>query len=126
MRIPTGPGATPAAIAANEGDDVLGNNEDDAEIDVLCSALGIEKSFTGNTGGTDPDLNVPLAEIGDVLDYTLEYTGAGPITNAVITDVLPAGLEYVAGSAEGDANFTFVDYNAATRTLTWTAATAGW
>jgi Domain of unknown function DUF11 len=41
----------------------------------------------------------------------------------VITDVLPQGLAYVADSAEGDANFTFVSYNAATRTLTWTAAT---
>jgi hypothetical protein len=40
----------------------------------------------------------------------------------VITDVLPQGLEYVAGSAAGDANFTFDSYNAATRTLKWVAA----
>ena len=111
-----------SATASNEGDDVLDNNEDGASIDVLCSALGIDKSFTGNTNGTDPDLGVPSAKIGDTLHYTLHYTGAGPIADAVITDVLPQGLEYVVGSAAGDANFTFDSYDPATRTLTWVAA----
>jgi uncharacterized repeat protein (TIGR01451 family) len=112
-----------AADAVNESEDDLENNADDASIVVECpSALTIAKSFTGNTGGTDPILNVPLAEIGDTLSYTLAYTGIGPITNAVITDVLPVGLDYVEGSAAGDANFTFIDYDDATRTLTWTAA----
>jgi uncharacterized repeat protein (TIGR01451 family) len=111
------------ASSSNEGGTVLGNNTDGASIDVLCSGLLIDKSFTGNTAGTDPDLGVPAANIGDTLHYTLAYAGAGPLTNAVITDVIPAGLEYVAGSAAGDANFTFISYTAATRTLRWTAAT---
>ena len=117
---------TASAAAANEGEDVLENNTDDAAIVVECptpSTLTIAKSFTGNTGGQDPILDVPLAKIGDTLTYTLDYTGSGPITNAIITDVLPVGLDYVVGSAEGDANFTFVDYDPTTRTLTWTAAT---
>ena len=113
---------TASASSTNEGDDVLGNNSDGASIDVLCSGLLIQKSFTGNTGGTDPDLGVPAAKIGDTLHYTLGYAGTGPLTNAVITDVLPKGLEYVVGSAAGDANFTFDSYNSATRTLTWLAA----
>jgi len=111
-----------SASADNEGDNVLGNNSDDANITVLCSALSIDKSFTGNSNGTDPDLNVPSAKIGDTLHYTLHYTGAGPIADAVITDVLPQGLEYVVGSALGDANFTFDSYDPATRTLKWVAA----
>jgi uncharacterized repeat protein (TIGR01451 family) len=111
-----------SASADNEGSDVLGNNEDGATITVLCSALGIDKSFTGNTNGTDPDLGVPSANIGDTLHYTLHYTGAGPIADATITDVLPQGLAYVNLSAAGDANFTFDSYNPATRTLTWVAA----
>ena len=111
-----------SASSSNEGDDVLGNNSDDASITVLCSALSIEKSFTGNTNGTDPDLGVPSAKIGDTLLYTLHYTSAGPIEDATITDVLPVGLEYVTGTATGDANFTFDSYNSATRTLTWKAA----
>jgi uncharacterized repeat protein (TIGR01451 family) len=117
---------TASVGASNEGDDVLGNNTDGAAIVVECpipSTLTIAKSFTGNTGGQDPILDVPLAKIGDTLTYTLAYTGSGPITNAIITDVLPVGLDYVVGSAEGDANFTFVDYDPTTRTLTWTAAT---
>jgi uncharacterized repeat protein (TIGR01451 family) len=112
---------TASASASNEGEDVLGNNQDNASVDVLCSALFIQKSFTGNTGGTDPDLGVPAAKIGDTLHYTLEYAGAGLLQNAVITDVLPEGIEYVAGSAAGDANFTFDSYDATTRTLTWKA-----
>lgn len=34
---------------------------------------------------------------------------------------LPVGVTYVNGSATSDAQFTFVSFNAATRTLTWTA-----
>jgi uncharacterized repeat protein (TIGR01451 family) len=112
-----------SADATNESEDDLDNNSDGASIVVECpSGLTIVKSFTGNTGGDDPILGVPLAKIGDTLTFTLEYVGVGPITNGVITDVLPEGLEYVDGSATGDANFTFVDYDAATRTLTWETA----
>jgi Domain of unknown function DUF11 len=39
----------------------------------------------------------------------------------VITDTIPEGLTYVDGSATDNAEFTFVDYDDATRTLTWTA-----
>jgi uncharacterized repeat protein (TIGR01451 family) len=117
-----------SADASNEGADVLGNNSDDAVIDVLCSALLIEKDVTGNTGGTFNDPGSPLnglkqAKIGDTLTYHLTYAGSGPLTNAVISDPVPAGLSYVAGSASSDANFTFDAYDAATRTLTWKAAT---
>ena len=89
---------------------------------VTTSALTITKGFTGNTAGTDPDLGVPAAKIGDTLHYTLTYHGEGPLTNAVITDVLPQGLAYVVGSAAGDAHFTFISYTAATRTLRWESA----
>jgi uncharacterized repeat protein (TIGR01451 family) len=99
-----------------------GSDEANASTEVVCSVLAIAKSFTGNTGGTDPDLGVPLAKIGDTLHYTLNYVGSGPITNAVITDVLPVGLDYVEGSATGDTNFAFVGLDDATRTLTWAAA----
>jgi uncharacterized repeat protein (TIGR01451 family) len=92
-------------------------------ITVDCPTLVIAKAVSGNTGGIDPILGVPLAKIGDTLHYTLTYTGTGHPTNAVITDVLPVGLDYVVGSAAGDANFTFSGYDTATRTLTWNAAT---
>jgi uncharacterized repeat protein (TIGR01451 family) len=110
-----------SATATNEGANVLANNTDGASITVLCSALQIQKSFTGNTGGTDPDLHVPSAKIGDILHYSLVYTGAGPLNNAVITDTLPQGLGYVDGSASGNADFNPGVYDSATRTITWHA-----
>jgi len=94
---------------------------------VTSSELVIDKSVTGNTGGTfeDPnDADNPLnglaqAKIGDTLTYHLHYTGAGPLTGAVVTDPVPDGLEFVAGSAKGDANFGAGVYDSATRTITW-------
>jgi uncharacterized repeat protein (TIGR01451 family) len=76
--------------------------------------------------GTTADL--PTAESADVVDFTLAYTLNGaPLTGGTLTDVLPAGLDYVTGSATSNAEFSFVGYDAGSRTLTWTAAnvTAG-
>ena len=53
------------------------------------------------------------------MTWTLTYTLAnGPVTNAVITDPIPAGLSYVAGSASNGGV-----YDSSSRTLTWTFAT---
>lgn len=72
-----------------------------------------------NVGGT----NLPTAAEGSTVTFTLSYTHTGPDTDdGTITDVLPAGLTYVTGSATGSADFTFAGYNAGTRTLTWTAS----
>jgi uncharacterized repeat protein (TIGR01451 family)/fimbrial isopeptide formation D2 family protein len=50
--------------------------------------------------------------------WTLSYALTdGPVTNVVISDPLPAGLEYVDGSASHDGA-----YDAASRTLTWSFA----
>ncbi len=70
------------------------------------------------------------AKEGDTVTYTLLYAVSdGPVDNGVITDKLPAGVTYVAGSASSDAQFTFVDFNVTTPgALTWKAtsvATAG-
>ena len=126
---------TATVTSSNEPASATGNNEASASITVTCtSALVIDKSFTGNTNGTDPDLGVPSAKIGDTLHYTLHYTGAGPLTNAVITDVLPQGLAFVAGSpctdpaaalpcATDDLHFVFIGFDSTSRTLTWKATT---
>ena len=91
---------TGTVSATNEPAGATGNNESSASITVTCvSSLTIQKSVAGNTGGTDPDLHVPAAKIGDTLTYTLAYTGAGPLHDVVITDDLPNGLAFVQGSA---------------------------
>lgn len=58
--------------------------------------------------------SVATAAPGDPVTYTIRYSNDSPVdvTNAVITDVLPVGLDFV--SAAGAA------YNAGTRTLSWT------
>jgi uncharacterized repeat protein (TIGR01451 family) len=109
----TGPGSNCPEASTDPNCDVLTT--------VATSRLLIEKSLTGNTGGADPDLGVPAASVGDTLHYKLTYSGAGTLTNAVITDVLPQGLAFVAGTAAGNADFGDGVYDAATRTITWHA-----
>jgi uncharacterized repeat protein (TIGR01451 family) len=89
--------------------------------------LGIEKSNNAPIetidvgGGVTVDL--PTAHEGDTVTFTLDYSVLDEVTDAVITDVLPAGVTYVDGSATSDDQFTFAGYDDATRTLTWTADT---
>jgi len=95
----------------------------DTDTTVATSVLSITKSLTaGNTGGTDPDLHVPAAKIGDTLTFTLVYQGAGPLTHAVIVDTVPDGLQFVTGSAHGNADFGDGAYDATTRKITWNAS----
>jgi uncharacterized repeat protein (TIGR01451 family) len=103
-----------------------GSTDEDCDTDttVATSVLTIDKAIFAADGS---DLlhvgGLAQATVGDTLLYTLTYHGAGTLTKAVISDPVPAELQYVDGSAVGDANFTFAGYDPATRTLTWTAAT---
>jgi uncharacterized repeat protein (TIGR01451 family)/fimbrial isopeptide formation D2 family protein len=100
------------------------DGSDQASDSIRVPGLTIEKSFTGNTGGTDPILHLPKANEGDTLTYTLTYTLVnGPVTGAVIMDALPQGLAYVAGTAKGNDEFSFTSFDTSTRTLRWDAAT---
>jgi uncharacterized repeat protein (TIGR01451 family)/fimbrial isopeptide formation D2 family protein len=96
----------------------LPNCESDNETVTPNPELGIEKS-------NDAPLvdGLPTAAEGDTVTYTLDYTVLGEVHNGVITDVLPNGVTYVAGTASSDAQFTFSNYNPVTRTLTWNADT---
>jgi fimbrial isopeptide formation D2 family protein len=101
------------------------SDQDTAIVVVRVPSLVIEKAFTGNTEGTDTILGVPKAAEGDTLTYTLTYTLTnGPVTGAVITDTLPAGLTYVTGSAAGNDEFSFTSFDSTTGTLRWDAASA--
>ena len=59
--------------------------------------------------------SVASANPGDPVAYTITYANdsAVNVTNAVITDVLPVGLDFVSATAGGI-------YSAGTRTVTWT------
>ena len=79
-----------------------------AAFTVLAPALSLAKSVH------------PLAVMpGGVATYKLMAANIGnnPATNVVLSDILPAQLTYVNGSASG------VTYNATTRTLSWALGT---
>jgi uncharacterized repeat protein (TIGR01451 family) len=114
---------TASAVADNEGSDVLVNNSASADIDVCESALTIVKSVTDVNDGApvnDPDLGVPGTDIGDIVTFTLHYTGGGLLENAFIVDVLPVGEEYVAGTASSNADFAFTSATFNSGTHQWT------
>jgi uncharacterized repeat protein (TIGR01451 family) len=117
-----------SATASNEGQEVLANNSDPGDIDVLCSALVIEKAVTDVNDEApvdDPDLGVPGTKIGDIVTFTLHYAGSGLLENAFIVDVLPVGEEYVTGTASSNADFAFstATFNSGTHqwTIRWDA-----
>jgi uncharacterized repeat protein (TIGR01451 family) len=112
-----------SASASNEGSDVLGNNSDPGDVDVLCSALIVEKSVDAVNGAAptlDPDLGVPAAKIGDTVTFSLHYSGSGLLENAFIVDVLPVGEDYVDGTASSNADFDFTSATFNSGTSQWT------
>jgi uncharacterized repeat protein (TIGR01451 family) len=65
------------------------------------------------------EVSAAQASVGSTLTYTLTAAATGTLdqTNVVVTDVVPTGTTYVAGSA---APAAIASYDAATRTVTWT------
>lgn len=97
-----------AVASASNNEDV----DDDATIAVRCPGLVIDKAADRE------QVDVTAGE-DTTVTWTLTYTLTdGPVSNAVISDPIPAGLNYVAGSAAPDAV-----YDEGTRTLSWTFAT---
>ena len=73
-----------------------------------------------DASGVLVDVDGKLVCVGDTLTYTINWAnnsvddrGAAQAADVTVTDVLPKGVNYVEGSADGAA------YDAATRTLTW-------
>jgi uncharacterized repeat protein (TIGR01451 family) len=116
-------------VAVARGATAEGNpveDDDPAEVRILVHGLVIDKANDAPLEELElPDgtiVDLPTADEGTTVTYTLDYTFSGdPVTNGVITDVLPIGVTYVDGSATDDDQFTFQGYDDATRTLTWTA-----
>jgi fimbrial isopeptide formation D2 family protein len=105
------------AIADADNDDEV---EASASITVRCPTLVIDKAANAEVITKTLDAQGNVIDIDpEVVTWTLTYTLTnGPVTNAVITDPIPAGLTYVNGSASNGGV-----YNAGTRTLTWTFPT---
>jgi fimbrial isopeptide formation D2 family protein/uncharacterized repeat protein (TIGR01451 family) len=92
--------------------------EDDSVVVVRDPTLVIDKVASVEVITISGPANDQTAS-PSVVTWTLSYTlSSGPVTNAVITDVVPIGLVYVAGSASDGGT-----YDSATRTLTWNLGT---
>ncbi|HEX5015488.1 MAG TPA: DUF11 domain-containing protein [Candidatus Limnocylindrales bacterium] len=122
-------GLVPNTAAIFQGETFV--DDDSASEAVICPELTIEKSNNAPIEtidlGDGTTIDLPSAEEGATVTYTLEYTLVdGPVDNGIVTDVIPDGLTYVEGTASDNAEFTFEDavVNAdGTTTLTWTAPT---
>ena len=116
-------------VAVARGVTAEGNpveDDDDAEVVILEFGLVIDKTNDAPLEPLElPDgtiVELPTADEGETVTYTLAYDLLGdPVTDGIITDVLPVGVTYVVDSATGNAEFTFQGYDDATRMLTWTA-----
>jgi uncharacterized repeat protein (TIGR01451 family) len=116
-------------VAVVRGATIKGNPasaQDDASVRILVRDLTLDKTNDAPIETLElPDgstADLPTAVEGSTVTYTLAYTFEGdPATDAIITDVLPLGVTYVDGTATDDVQFTFGGYDAASRTLTWTA-----
>lgn len=85
----------------------LGNN---GRVAVTPAAL---KTVADENG---KDLNGQTVQVGQALTFTIRYGNSGSsVQNITITDTLPAGTEYLTGSA--DSNGVWSEES---RTLTWT------
>jgi uncharacterized repeat protein (TIGR01451 family) len=92
------------------GDDCTG----DSTVTVRVPTLVIDKAASVDLITISGPANAQTASPSSVT-WTLTYTlTSGPVTNAVITDTIPTGLVFVAGSAGTGV------YDPATRTVTWT------
>lgn len=78
----------------------------------LTKAVAVVNPSLGPIGG------IPQATVGETLTYTVTYTVSnGPLTNAVLTDVLPTGL-----TSASNAPFSISNggtYDAGSNSITW-------
>jgi uncharacterized repeat protein (TIGR01451 family)/fimbrial isopeptide formation D2 family protein len=93
---------------------------DDSTVTTRVPSLVIDKSADTDVVAFHFDANGNVLTVTPAaVTWTLTWTLAnGPVTNAVISDPLPAFLNYVDGSASDGGS-----YDSASRTLTWTYAT---
>ncbi len=89
--------ATSAKIAVSTSGETVYVGVITTRIDLTAPRFPTIKSVT-NLANNDP------AEVGDTLEYTLQLDNIGddPADGVVVTDVIPANTEYVAGSLQID------------------------
>jgi uncharacterized repeat protein (TIGR01451 family) len=100
----TGTISNSAGVSGSQTDSTPGNSSSSTSALAVISSADV--SITKTTGSTQ-------APVGSVISYTLTASNAGPspATNVVVTDTLPAGLQFVSatpsqGSCSGTTTIT--------------------
>ncbi len=123
-RIPGIPQGTVCTVTEVPNDLFVSTGGGTVTIAAGDNAIGFTN--TARTAGlrVTKEVSATSATVGDVLTYTFTVITTGNIaqTGAVVTDVVPAGLAFVAGSATCAAPCTSA-YDAVTNTVTWTLGT---
>ena len=91
-----------------------GEGSDHSTVTVRCPVVHLDKTTTDADGKVEPNQTVSYGIKVSVTD--------GPVTHAVVTDTLPVGQTYVAGSQSSTPAATSFAVSADGRTLTWTYA----
>ncbi|MEX2177008.1 MAG: DUF11 domain-containing protein [Pirellulaceae bacterium] len=116
---------TAAITASDQADSVTANDTDTVQVDAVATA---NLSLTKTVDEAAPDL-------GSDVTFTLTLSNAGPdaATGVVVTDLLPAGLDFVSATPSGSTTYDDATgiwtigtvNNAATATLTIVATATG-
>jgi fimbrial isopeptide formation D2 family protein/uncharacterized repeat protein (TIGR01451 family) len=105
-------GLVPNTAFLTQGESAVDN--DSASEEVRCPEIGIDKTSNDEDGIVNGGQTVTFTILGSVAD--------GPVTNATVTDTLPAGQTYVVGSESSTPAESSFTVSADGRTLTWTYA----
>ena len=71
---------------------------------ITGQTINVTNPRGASLSGSNKTVNNPNPQVGDTITYTINLVNSGPLdaSNVVVTDTLPAGLNYVAGSALKD------------------------
>lgn len=84
-------------------------------LETLHLPIAVKKNYTSNPLLLSKEPSRLVAEPGDVVEYTIELLNRDSVTNTYsLVDSLPAGVEYVDGSATGG-----LVYNSGTHQMMW-------
>jgi len=104
-------------VSGDQNDPVVGNNTDDALLELPQTDLSIVKTLETTAGATIPPAT---ARTGDTVVYRLVVSNAGPdnATGVSVVDQLPVGVTFVSGTINGGTAGTGITFDSTTRRVT--------